>query len=94
MGPATFHFFVFRVVHGKPHDERCPCGGLVITAWTAKSMLWKAFDEAARRFPCRPGELLVLKRVDDTMDVCHAALMARDWERSFAEFEELMGAVR
>lgn len=94
MGPTTYHFFVYRISRGKPYDDRCPIGGVVVTAWRKKTVPFLAYEAAELRFPCRPHELLVLRHVADTMDVCHAALMARDWERSFAEFEELMGVER
>jgi hypothetical protein len=90
MWPAKYHFFIYRVKQGEALDQRCPCGGIVIDAWSEGAMVAKAFGESIRRFPCKPWEFLVVMRVKDKVRCRQAMLMDRDWEQEYYKFERLM----
>lgn len=90
--PQTHYFFVFRVENrqGARYDERLPDGGISARGWEEGAIVARAFNEAYRRFPCKPHEMIVLVRVRDRTRRRQTVLMERDWERSFAKFESLM----
>lgn len=90
MSRKVWHFFVYRRRSDLPYDERLPCGGVAIVAEDESSVIWKAFTEARRRFPCKPDESLVLVRVRDRIKKDQVEMLDADWERAYAKFELMM----
>lgn len=84
------YYFVYRTPNLERLDLRCPVGGIVVTGWTAKGLLQAVWDKADARYPCKPGEILCIREVKDDADRKHAVMMDRDWERSFAAFQQWM----
>jgi len=90
MFPRTRYFFIYRLRYGEKLDDRLPIGGVLVHGWTEVSVIRKAFNEAYRRFPCKPQEYLAAFEQKDRIRRRQAMLMERDWERAQREFEELM----
>lgn len=86
----TYHYFVHQVRDTADVDRRCPTGGVAVRAWSEIVAVDKAFREAARRFPCKPYELLMLLPARTATERKHVDLMDRDWERAYRKFEELL----
>lgn len=84
------YYFVYRVRVGESVDFRCPIGGVVAHAWTPTGLAHAVFGKADCRFPCRPRQILILRRIRDKIGKRQVAMLDRDWEHKHAQFEELM----
>lgn len=89
---TSWCYFIFRVDVGGVYNAELPDGGVVVEASTEVEAVAKAYQQAERQLPCKPGQLVICHPVWDEVRCDQAQLMQQDWERALQKFEELMRA--
>lgn len=84
------YYFVYRGRDPAAMDPRCPIGGVSVTGWCALARIRDAWLKARSRFVCKPSEVLMLVEVAGHDKQRQVRMMEADWERAFADFQELM----
>ena len=87
------HYYFVYVDRPQGIDERCPAGGVVVSCdkdATGSQVAMSAYQEADKRFPRRPWEMLALREVHRRIEKLQVMMMFLDRDDQQAKFEKFM----